>query len=1555
MVRANHGGGCKRGNGGQLPSEGTAQDQATGGCRSRGRNGPRQTSTTNWEEDQCGSDSYGWSAHWDAYSGRASEWWGSDSKSSQGLKQEYPSPSVSWRDDGYAKSSRSWKNNDYWSEAPADGDSQWWDYGAEERPRAGRRRAEYPGRNPGESSMGAEASCASSARAPQSKSVDRGALNTAANNGFTKCSNTGPPDSQRGRETSRVWKSGSNSGDKKRTATVPDGDDLPIDAHRERILENIRRHRVTHIQGETGCGKSTRLPQFLLEETMTTGQTQPRIIVTQPRRMAAVTLARRVASVIGEELGAGTVGYRISGDVVDGRLCFVTVGYLLQRLVNTPEEFGRYTHVILDEVHERGVDADLLTMLVKLLMHSYTNVRLIVMSATLQASLFANYFSSLSHDGKPPEVLVVGARCHPVELIFLDEIMDKFEIGDAAQRRSLDRALDVFAGFSGKGGKSRQEDKGKSKGKGKSRGLDGDTKSGGFRRVEPQIAEGLTEVTVALLQQLAKPACTVIVFLPGIADITSLFEALAPYDGTRALSDRWGQDNARSDSPKLRVFALHSMIPRTEQEEVFRIVPKDCCHIVLASNIAESSLTLPSVCAVVDLALRRTIQYDTRRLMCCLVTTWCSQSSCKQRSGRAGRTMPGRAVCLVPRRFFETHMPIFDPPEMLNAPLTKLYLQAKQLCLVLSTNRERIQLPPEANMDVSAPKALLKEVVQPPSMELLEAAMQELAAVGCLTTPHEDANITPLGRIAISLPCDLRICRLLYLGCLLRCPADAAAMAAGLTAADPFSSPSLLVLKDQKEYVQKLERSFVSRRWLDNGSFSEPLMLHRLFVEWIKAGSPHGLRGLGQFARDWSVMPKKFESLIFDAIDLTTRLVKLLKPGNSARSQLDEFLAAMHHGVDKHEELVRVHRKTSAGTVFKQETWKLRALVALAFSDQMMLHLSPRWAPNTQGKKKRQEEQIWELMRKRKMEPAETAALFVPTGVEEATMKELCAAMCGQEPYASSFEEKSKVVLVSFKDENGQGLPDHEDTLLWDVSAAVHRLHQFGSGRYRFSVELPGKDESPVELFKPLQPFLLQWEVLTHPGHTRDAKKKKPMSVRGMCDWRNPLGFACNVNHSLPPTELLGCCASVQGLEGGSQAFVAGATALPLHFLPFLLGTLCPERWNISWGFDAGSNEIRAVRILHHEIVNLPPKLLAPPVIRSINRLRAALRESLLPRDRSEVQASRRGQWGNSSASEVDLADPPDLCPVLEDLHKVLVQADPLARPKKLKWKSAVESKTGTNTDIGVLRPFQAFAETSSSRQEGGSTVGDNASGKKEWEAIIAYLSEVGECYHSSLPQEIRYPRRYLEERPDLFKVWRTKKDFRICLASPEPKEQMLINAISHILQERCQSVGLGELGSLSKVQDLLLYQKKPLQKIRSFIAAHPEAYDVHADAKGQLRVRLRQHNLGTNGSIVDDKIARLCEDSVVCASDFDERTLQFLRDTLEKKGQAYLDEIFSMLHDWLGKKSQRETVNKWSAYIMKLLKPYRMEQRAVDKAHASVEQAPYRGSHVPAWKAVPN
>ncbi|CAE7303872.1 spn-E [Symbiodinium natans] len=245
-----------------------------------------------------------------------------------------------------------------------------------------------------------------------------------------------------------------------------------------------------------------------------------------------------------------------------------------------------------------------------------------------------------------------------------------------------------------------------------------------------------------------------VVFLPGIADITAFFETLSPLESREQGCGGLG----------LRIFAMHSMIPREEQEEVFRPPPAGMCHIVLASNVAESSLTLPSVSGVIDMSLRRSLEYDPRRLISCLVTTWCSQSSCKQRSGRAGRTMPGRAVRMVTRAFFEDEMIEFDPPDMLSAPLTKLFLQAKQLCIKLGHIQQKGIIPQGIDVQITSPSILLKQLVSPPATELVEAAINELSDVGAVDSNHEEALITPLGHICMVLPCELRLCRLIYFG-----------------------------------------------------------------------------------------------------------------------------------------------------------------------------------------------------------------------------------------------------------------------------------------------------------------------------------------------------------------------------------------------------------------------------------------------------------------------------------------------------------------------------------------------------------------------------------------------------------------------------------------------------------------------------------------------------------------------------------------------------------------------------------------------------------------------
>jgi hypothetical protein len=894
--------------------------------------------------------------------------------------------------------------------------------------------------------------------------------------------------------------------------------------------------------------------------------------------------------------------------------------------------------------------------------------------------------------------------------------------------------MDKGGGKGGKGGK----DKGKGKGK---KGDNSGTIAGsasGFKRAEPAIVEGCDMLCKELVQQMAREKCTLIVFLPGIADITSFYEALAPLDGSRARVGEPGAftrqkswDTMPEGSPKLppkqpvtlRIFPMHSLIPREEQEEVFNAPPKGVCHIVLASNIAESSLTLPSVCAVIDMCLRRSIEYDARRLMSCLVTTWCSQSSCKQRSGRAGRTMPGTAVRMVTKNFFET-MVLFDPPEMLSAPLTKLYLQAKQLCAKLTSMHSRGVIPPEIDMDLSTPSLLLGEVVQPPSTKLVEAAITELADVGALDQPTEDAQITPLGYIAMALPCDLRLCRLLHFGLVMGTPCDAIAMVAGLTAADPFSAPSLMVLKDEREYCRKLERSFEARLWCDRGRHSEPLMLRELFMEWINAGAPHGPRAMGGFARDWNVIPKKMEAVTSEATDIASRLCRMMKPGCPSHASIQRMLASMRFHVDKREELTSsaFPRDAEYSKIFCQDVELMRALLAVSFSDQIMVSLKPRWEA---GGKKHKEQDMVNIMKKQGLDHSGTIVMMQPPNelkvrgdaweTEENYLR-VCEAVCGERAQQVHVAEKDKLLFFDFvgklsKKEKKKGpappcgwRDDDPIPILIDTIPVVHRFHQFSAGRWKFNLESPVRyydDEGDgldyLELIRPIQPFMLNWEILQHSGQLQDAGKQgggKPGKVKAMTDWRNPIGMACDVRPDTPKParEHLGVCASVQGLESGASAFVAGTTVLGMNHLPLLLASMDPRKWNLQWGFDTKTSQVTAIRIMHCEI-NLPPETITEDVLWKVNQLRAKLQEALTPvaEDRPRKGRGKGGEKGdkgdrgmpNKYVAVVDVSEE-----MTELLEEIWDEPYPVVKSKALRWGNAA-----ADFEAEVLVSLQPLAE----------------------------------------------------------------------------------------------------------------------------------------------------------------------------------------------------------------------------------------------------------------------
>ena len=196
---------------------------------------------------------------------------------------------------------------------------------------------------------------------------------------------------------------------------------LPIDRYQDVILRRVARDRVTIIHGETGCGKSSRLPQILLENAKTNG-VACKMMVSQPRRIAASSLFKRLHQSLGETVGL-RMGHGTKHESKNNRIIFVTTGYLVRLLAHRPHIFDDHSHLIIDEVHERSVDGDVLCLLAKRLLKTNKNIRIVLMSATIRVDLYRDYFLQERDDSYGSlESLAVGARQYPIQLFHLENL-----------------------------------------------------------------------------------------------------------------------------------------------------------------------------------------------------------------------------------------------------------------------------------------------------------------------------------------------------------------------------------------------------------------------------------------------------------------------------------------------------------------------------------------------------------------------------------------------------------------------------------------------------------------------------------------------------------------------------------------------------------------------------------------------------------------------------------------------------------------------------------------------------------------------------------------------------------------------------------------------------------------------------------------------------------------------------------------------------------------------------------------------------------------------------
>ncbi|KAK1563118.1 hypothetical protein Q3G72_022613 [Acer saccharum] len=561
---------------------------------------------------------------------------------------------------------------------------------------------------------------------------------------------------------------------------------LPAFKMKVEFLKAVAENQVLVVSGETGCGKTTQLPQFILEEEISCLRgADCNIICTQPRRISAISVAARISSERGENLGE-TVGYHIrleSKRSAQTRLLFCTTGVLLRQLVQDPN-LNHVSHLLVDEIHERGMNEDFLLIILRDLLPRRPDLRLILMSATINADLFSKYF------GDAPTIHILEVT-FPVADLFLEDVLEK-------TRYKIKSEFDNFQGNSRR--KRREQDS------------KNDDLTALFEDVEidslyktysastrasleawsgSQLDLGLVETTIEYICRNESDGA-ILVFLTGWDDISKLH-------------DKIKGNNILGDPSKFLVLPLHGSMPTVNQREIFDRPPQNKRKIVLATNIAESSITIDDVVYVIDCGKAKENSYDALNKLACLLPSWISKASAHQRRGRAGRVQPGVCYKLYPRIIHDAMLQ-YQLPEILRTPLQELCLHIKGLQL-------------------GTVGSFLAKALQPPDPLAVQNAIELLKTIGAL---DDMEDLTPLGRHLCSLPVDPNIGKMLLIGAIFQCLNPALTIAAALAHRDPFVLPL-----NRKEEADAAKRSFAG------DSCSDHIALLKAF-EGYKDAKRHG-------------------------------------------------------------------------------------------------------------------------------------------------------------------------------------------------------------------------------------------------------------------------------------------------------------------------------------------------------------------------------------------------------------------------------------------------------------------------------------------------------------------------------------------------------------------------------------------------------------------------------------------------------------------------------------------------------------------------------------------
>ena len=504
---------------------------------------------------------------------------------------------------------------------------------------------------------------------------------------------------------------------------------LPISKHKKQIIYALETHQVLVIVGETGSGKSTQIPQYLLEQGWADQSFQ--VVCTQPRRIAAQTLAQRVAVEVGHRPVGHTVGYTVGLDDVTShqtQIKFVTDAILVREATRHDPLLSHYSVIMVDEAHERTLHSDAVLGILKKILRKRKDLRIIVCSATIDAQAFLNFLvppnKVLVEQAKPeaqiqprkrrwgprvgeethpdPEtkclsgtIISVDGRQYPVDMLYLSE-----PIADYI-RCTVETALNIH------------------------------TREGGQ---------------------------DILAFLPSGEDIDSAI---------RMADDTISEMEVAKKQKQVILLPLYSALPQHMQARVFspRIDRNNTRRIIFATNIAETSVTVPDITHVIDCGYTKMSYFDPVTGLDRLIVAPISQASAHQRAGRAGRVQSGMCIRLYTEKYMTDTMVASTQPEVLRSNLTGFILTLKAL---------------------GVDNILSFDLLDLPSIDALSHGLESLYALGAI---DDETNLTKIGVAMSAFPTDPRVSKMLLTSLELGCAAEVLAVAGVLQVSTIFLQP----------------------------------------------------------------------------------------------------------------------------------------------------------------------------------------------------------------------------------------------------------------------------------------------------------------------------------------------------------------------------------------------------------------------------------------------------------------------------------------------------------------------------------------------------------------------------------------------------------------------------------------------------------------------------------------------------------------------------------------------------------------------------------------------